>query len=66
MNQLFNTVNYFEFQAFEAWPRWQPPGVYRRTPESHPIFLFLLFPSYFSHRAWKQKSRRGIPARGGF
>jgi hypothetical protein len=23
-------------------------------------------PSYFSYRAWKQKSRRGIPARGGF
>jgi len=22
MNQLFNTVNYFEFQAFEALRRW--------------------------------------------
>jgi hypothetical protein len=28
MNQLFNTVNYFEFQAFEALPRWKPPGLY--------------------------------------
>ena len=68
MNQLFNPVNYFEFQAFEGLPRWQPPGVYRRKPEHHPISSLLLFPStsYFSHRAWKQKSRRGIPARGGF
>jgi len=48
MNQLFNPVNYFEFQAFAALRR-------RSIP-----------PSYFSHRAWKQKSRRGIPARGGF
>jgi hypothetical protein len=27
MNQLFNTVNYFEFQAFEALRRWKPPGL---------------------------------------
>jgi hypothetical protein len=34
MNQLFNTVNYFEFQAFEALRRGKPPGVCRRKPES--------------------------------
>jgi len=27
LNQLFNTVNYFEFQAFEALRRWKPPGL---------------------------------------
>jgi hypothetical protein len=53
MNQLFNTVNYFEFQAFEALPAWKAPGVYTHKPESHAI-------------SWKQKSRRGIPAPGGF
>jgi len=56
MNQLFNTVNYFEFQAFEALRRWKPPGLYFTS----------LPPCYFSDRAWKQKSRRGISARGGF
>jgi hypothetical protein len=34
------------------------------TPFSYSYFFLL--PSYFPYRAWKQKSRRGIPARGGF
>jgi hypothetical protein len=60
MNQLFNPVNYFEFQAFEAC-----------NSETLQRKSFLIFPSSFSlltfpNRAWKQKSRRGIPARGGF
>ena len=48
MNQLFNPLNYSEFQAFEALPRWKPPGVYRRKPDSHPVppsyFFLLPFP----------------------
>jgi hypothetical protein len=35
MNQLFNTVNYFEFQAFEAVPRRSSPPFY---------FFLLTFP----------------------
>jgi hypothetical protein len=68
MNQLFNPVNYFEFLAFEALLRWKLSGVYRRKPESHPIPNSYFFPSHFllSHRARKQKSRRSIPAPGGF
>ena len=42
MNQLFNTVNYFEFQAFEALRGWKLSGVYRRKPELHPISYFLI------------------------
>jgi len=51
MNQLFNPVNYFEFQGF------LPRGP---LPSYSAVRLLLL------DRAWKQKSRRGIPAPGGF
>ena len=36
MNQLFNPVNYFEFQAFEGLPRWQPPA-FTGASGFHPI-----------------------------
>jgi hypothetical protein len=69
MNQLFNTVNYFEFQAFEALrkketsrPLYCVSGTHTRFPNSY----FFLLTSYFSYRAWKQKSRRGIPAPAAF
>ena len=38
---------------------------YVARPASLHSYFFLLT-SYFPHRAWKQKSRRGIPAPGGF
>ena len=37
-----------------------------RAAREFPPSYFFLLTSYFSHRAWKQKSRRGIPAPGGF
>jgi hypothetical protein len=38
----------------------------RAPRRSIPPSYFFLLTSYFSYRAWKQKSRRGIAARGGF
>jgi hypothetical protein len=48
MNQLFNTVNYFEFLAFEALLRWKCPGAYIAQAG-----ITRHFPSYFSDRARK-------------
>ena len=69
MNQLFNTVNYFEFQAFEALRKRETSRPLYCASRNHTPFAnsyFFLLTSYISDRAWKQKSRRGIPARGGF
>jgi hypothetical protein len=66
MNQLFNTVNYFEFQAFEALQK-KTSGRYYWASRNHTVLSnlltsnLLLFPSCL-----ETKSRRGIPARGGF
>jgi hypothetical protein len=51
MNQLFNTVNYFEFQAFEALRRWTSPGLYGasrdNTPFTNSYFVFSLLTFLF-------------------
>jgi hypothetical protein len=57
MNQLFNTVNYFELQAFEALRRWTSPSLYGASRDNTPfansyfVFSLLTFPI-----AWKQKA----------
>jgi len=58
MNQLFNTVNYFEFQASEALRRWKLQAFTdaSRNHTPFPNSYFFLLTSYFSYVPGNKKA----------